>query len=287
MIPRQPRGASAFAVSVILHVVIGAALLRVLTMPNAINSLFSWWGRPAPVERIGFLALPRSEGPSRKLKAGGDNRPDRGKPSTESAAPVVAPSAAPSAVPTAPPATAGKEESGTGAAIGGGGPTRGIQPSYNDPRLWLPTGPVVSAPVRPRTRADSLHDLLADKIRMYSDSMAAANPEQRAPGDWTFKDKNGRKWGVDQQFIRLGKFSIPTAILGMMPLNAQANPVQMERQRTMNEMSRQIGEQAARYERDEAFKAAVKALRARKDKERRDAQAKTDASQPAATPAKP
>ena len=72
MIPRQPRGTSAFAVSVILHVVIGAALLRVLTIPNALNSLFSSWGQPAPVERIGFLALPRSAAPSEAPRAGGN-----------------------------------------------------------------------------------------------------------------------------------------------------------------------------------------------------------------------
>ena len=277
------RGFRAFATSVILHVVIGAALVRVITMPNALNSLFSSWGKPAPVEQIGFLALPRSSAPSATLKAGGDNRPDRGKPSPEPAPQLTAPASVPSAMPTAPAAAAptAKPEGGTGEMIGGGGPTRGVRPSYNDPRLWLPSGPVVSAPVRPRTRADSLHDLLADKIRMYNDSVVVANEGRRDPGDWTYTDKNGHKWGIDQKFIRLGKFSIPTAILGMLPLNAQANPIQLERQRTMSEMTRQIQEQAARASRDDAFKAAVKALRERKDKERKEAQAKADA--PAST----
>lgn len=287
MIPRQPRGTSAFAVSVILHVVIGAALLRVLTIPNALNSLFSSWGQPAPVERIGFLALPRSAAPSQAPRAGGDNRPDRGRPVAEPAPVITAPAVTPAAVPAAPPAAAAaKPEGGTGELIGGGGPTRGIRPSYNDPRLWLPSGPVVSAPVQPMTRAESLHTLLADKIRMFNDSVAIANPPQRAPGDWTYTDKKGRKYGVDQHFIRLGKFSIPTAVLGMLPLNAQANPIQMERQRTMNEMTRQIQEQAARASRDDAFKAAVKALRERKDRERREAAAKSE-TPPAPAPIKP
>jgi len=286
--PQAPRGTAAFAVSIILHVVIGAALLRVLTTPNALNSLFSSWGQPAPVERIGFLALPRSGGPAQEAKAGGDNRPDRGKPSPEPAPVLVAPTMTPSAMPSAPAAPAApKSEGGTGEMIGGGGPTRGVRPSYNDPRLWLPTGPVVSAPMRPRTRADSLHDLLADKIRMFNDSVVAANPEQRAPGDWTYTDKKGRKYGVDQKYIRLGKWSIPTAVLGMLPFNVQANPIQLERQRTMTEMSRQIQEQAARASRDDAFKAAVKALRERKDKERRDAQAKAETPPAASGPAKP
>ncbi|MBA4070317.1 MAG: hypothetical protein C0497_00530 [Gemmatimonas sp.] len=287
MIPRQPRGTSAFAVSVILHVVIGVVLLRVLTIPNALNALFSNWGQPAPVEQIGFLALPRSTVPTAAPRAGGDNRPDRGQPVTEPAPVMTAPAVIPEAVPSAPPAAAvAKPEGGTGELIGGGGPTRGIRPSYNDPRLWLPSGPVVSAPVQPMTRAESLQTLLADKIRMFNDSVAIANPPQRAPGDWTFTDKKGRKYGVDQQYIRLGKFSIPTAVLGMLPLNAQANPMQMERQRTMNEMTRQIQEQAARASRDDAFKAAVRALRERKDRERREAQAKAE-TPPAAAPIKP
>lgn len=279
MKPSAPRGVSSFAVSVILHVVIGAALLRVITTPNALNSLFSQWGQRAPVERIGFLQLPRSAAVAKKAKDGGDNRPDQNKPSTEPPAPtLVSPAVTPSAVPAAPVAPAAPStEGGSGEVIGAGGATRGLRPSYTDPRLWLPSGPVVSAPVKPRTRADSLHDLLADKIRMMNDSTAVANGTQRAPGDWTWTDSKGRKYGIDQQYIRLGKFSIPTAILGMLPLNVQANPIQLERQRTMSEMTRQIQEQASRAARDDAFKAAVKALRERKDRERREAQGKTDA----------
>ena len=286
MIPRQPRGTSAFAVSVILHVVIGAALLRVLTIPNALNSLFSSWGQPAPVERIGFLALPRSEAPSEAPRAGGDNRPDRGRPVAEPAPVITAPAAIPDAVPAAPAAAAAKPSGAGGELIGGGGPTRGIRPSYNDPRLWLPTGPVVSAPVQPMTRAESLHTLLADKIRMFNDSVAIANPPRRAPGDWTFTDSAGRKYGWDQAGIRLGKFMIPNALLALMPMNIGANPIQMERQRTMNEMTRQIQEQSARSSRDDAFKAAVKALRERKDRERREAAAKA-APPPEPAPIKP
>jgi hypothetical protein len=284
---RAPRGLSSVAVSIILHVVIGAGLLRILTMPNALNSLFSNWGRPAPVERVGFLALPRSTGPSQAAKAGGDNRPDRNKPSAEPPEPtLVSPLTTPTTIPTAPTnATRRDDGGGSGEKIGAGGPTRGIRPSYNDPRLWLPSGPVVQAPMQPTTRADSLHELLNDKIRMYNDSMAVVSGK-RDPADWTFKDKNGNKWGIDQKFIRLGKFSIPTAVLGMLPLNVQANPIAMERQRTMSAMSREISEQAARAAREDAFKAAVKALRERKDKERLDAQAsaKTD---PGATPVIP
>ncbi len=285
MIPRQPRDIPALAVSVILHVVIGVALLRLLAIPNALNELFSNWGQPAPVEQIGFLALPRSATPSEAPRAGGDNRPARGEAVAEPTPAITSPTVTPGAVPAAPPPTAAKPEGGSGEMIGGGGPTRGIRPSYTDPRLWLPPGPVVSAPMQPMTRAESLHTLLADKIRMFNDSVRAANPPRRAPGDWTFTDSAGRKYGWDQLGIRLGKFSIPNALLALMPMNVGANPIQYERQRTMNQMTREIQEQAARASRDDAFKAAVRALRERKDRERREAQAKAET--PPAAPVKP
>jgi hypothetical protein len=289
VIPRQQRGTPAFAVSVILHVVIGAVLIRALTVPSVLSELFNFRGQPVVVERIGFLALPRSEGPDRAARAGGDNRPDRGKPAEPEASVPAAPPTIPATLPAAPPAPAARAEGGAGEMVGEGGPTRGIRPSYNDPRLWLPPGPVVTAPMRvPRTRADSLHDMLADKIRVLNDSLAAATGQQREPGDWTFTDSKGRKYGVDSRYIRLGKYSIPTAVLALLPLNVQANPIQLERQRTMNEMTRQIQEQAARASRDDAFKAAVRALRERKDRERREALEKGKAENPPpAAPVKP
>ncbi|MBM3908372.1 MAG: hypothetical protein FJ363_09920 [Gemmatimonadetes bacterium] len=286
MIPRQPRSTPAVAVSIILHVVVGVVLVRVLTVPSVLIELFSERGQPVVVERIGFIALPRAPqgGAPRAARAGGDDRPDRGRPAETPT--LVAPTAVPSAVPAAPAAPVAAPEGGTGERIGEGGPTRGIRPSYTDPRLWIPSGPVVAAPMRvPQTRADSLHDLLAEKIRVLNDSLAAL-PPARAPGDWTWTDSKGRKYGVDQQFIRLGKFSIPTAVLALLPLNVQANPIQLERQRTMNEMTRQIQEQAARAARDDDFRAAVKALRERKDRERREAAEKAKGEAPPA-PVKP
>ena len=285
---QPPRAVPAFVVSVILHVVLGSALLWLIALPNRLSSLLSEWGRPARVERIGFLALPRLAEPPREApRSGGDNRPDRGRPSAEPVPQLVSPAEVPTAVQPAPTApTAAKTEGGSGDLIGGGGPTRGVRPSYNDPRLWLPTGPVVSAPMQPKTRAESLYTLLADQIRLLNDSVALANGNRRAPGDWTV-NLGGKKYGIDQQYIRLGKFSIPTAVLGMLPLNVQANPVAMERSRVMSGMSREIQEQALRVSRDDDFRAAVRALRARKDKERKEAQAKTETPPVPPTPVKP
>lgn len=291
MIPRQPRNVRAVAVSIILHVVIGSVILQALSVPSVLIELFSTRGQPVVVEQIGFIALPRGGGAGATPKAGGDNRPPVENPAPEAAPLLITPTQEPTTLPETPTGAAKKATGGYGEIIDGGGATRGIRPSYNDPRVWLPSSPVVTAPMRlPRTRADSLHDLLADKIRLLNDSIEKAEGSQRAPGDWTFKDSKGRKYGIDQQYIRLGKFSIPTAVLALLPLNAQANPIAMDRQRAMSLMTREIQEQSARATRDDEFRAAVKELRARKDRERREAQekgtTKPDAPPPVA-PVKP
>jgi hypothetical protein len=279
--PQVRRAIPALVASVTLHVVLGGALLWLIAIPNRLTTLLSDFGRPVRVERVGFLALPRLPEPPREAaRAGGDNRPDVNRPSAEPTArlvaPVVAPVVMPAAVPQAPaPPAAAKREGGSGDLIGGGGPTRGVRPSYNDPRLWLPTGPVVSAPMQPSTRAESLYTLLADQIKLLNDSLAIANGNQRAPGDWTI-NLGGKKYGIDPKYIRLGKFSIPTAVLGMLPLNVQANPIAMERARVMSGMSREIQEQALRASRDDDFRAAIRAIRARKDRERAEAAAKAE-----------
>jgi hypothetical protein len=71
--------------------------------------------------------------------------------------------------------------------------------------------------------------------------------------------------------IRLGDFSLPTALLALMPLNVQANPIQNERAMRLNSMRSEIQYQAARMARDDEFRQAVRALRERKERERREA----------------
>jgi hypothetical protein len=61
----------------------------------------------------------------------------------------------------------------------------------------------------------------------------------------------------------------------LLPLNQTANPGQTERAKVLGQIRSEILDQAARGARDDDFRAAVKALRERKDKER--AAAKKDA----------
>ena len=261
------RSSVGFATSVVVHVVLVLTLVRLLLVPNGWLSQLS--EKSPPIEHIGVITLPRSDKPQPlPPKSGGDNRPDHANPT-----PVPPPIVAPTSVPTiiAPPSKESvtpRVESGAGPLIGGGGPTRGISPYYSDPRLWVLPGPVVSAPLTPRQRMDSV---IATNFGALQDSIDAI-PKERAAGDWTVK-KGGKTYGIDPRYIHLGNISIPTALLALLPINLTSNPTTYQKSQQLGLVRREIQEQAARMGRDDDFKAAVKALRERKDKERNDKKA--------------
>jgi len=255
------------ALSIALHIVIGVALLRVLLIPYALTSLFTTKEQPVVPERIGFLALPQSSTTPSPGKSGGNGRPitPRAKAAPPLVAPTEVPQTLPPASPAAPPATLPSDE-GTGPLVNRGGPTKGIRPTYSDPRIWVPAAPVVTAPKSADARMDSV---VASDVQRFEDSVAAVtyNPSKFERGDWTV-EKNGKKYGIDNQYIRLGKVSIPNVLLGLLPLNAQGNPIAAERDRAMASMRAEILFQAQRSMNEQEFRRAVKSLRERKERER-------------------
>lgn len=268
----DPRASvAAFALQLVLLFIVVPSFI----VPVAMDYLRDDRGDKVMPERITFMmAVPEQTGPAREApRAGGDGREASAEPS-EPSAPIVAPTAIPTGVSPSPAGEARPDAGGTGPLVGGGGPTLGIRPSFNDPRLWVsPSGEIES--MVPLTRADSLEIMLRLTAEDYMDSVRRATPTMgRAPGDWTFTGKNGKKYGIDPQFIRLGDFAIPTALLALLPMNnVQGNPTAMDRARRLNSMRSEIMEQAERRARDDDFYAAVRALRLRKEKERQDAQA--------------
>lgn len=269
----------------VVQLAIISIIVPTLIVPFAFELLRDSSGRAVMPERISYItAVPKGTGPSREApRDGGDGRAAVADPRpTESiAVPIVAPSVVPSGVPTnvAPDRA---PSGGVGPLVGGGGPTQGIRPSFNDPRLWQQPSEVIEAPMVPMTRADSLQAVLWATASMFVDSMNRATPAPgRAPGDWTFERK-GKKYGIDPAMIRLGDFSIPTALLALLPMNnLQGNPIGIERARRLSSMRSEIMEQAERAARDDDFYAAVRALRERKEKERREAAARQQGVQPA------
>jgi len=281
LLPTRRGDPRASVVAFVLQLVLIFIVAPSLIVPIAFEMLRDSTGREVMPERISFItAVPENTTATpERPRAGGDGREASPTPS-EPAPPISAPTEAPSGVPSAP-AKGTQPAGGIGPLVGGGGPTQGVRPSFNDPRLWFSPSGEIEAPIQPMTRADSLQLILNATAEAFVDSMNRATPSGgRAPGDWTF-ERNGKKYGIDPQYIRLGNFSLPTAVLALLPMNAQANPMATERARRLSSMRSEIIEQADRRQRDDDFYAAVRALRARKERERKE---KAAAQPPVAAP---
>jgi hypothetical protein len=269
---RRTGDARASALAIVLQLLFIIVVVQTFVVPVAYDWLRDDSGRPIVPEQISFqVALPTGGPANREApRDGGDGRPVTDAPPAETPVPpLVAPSEVPTGLPAAAPEpSGGNTGGGYGDIIGDGGPIRGLRPTFTDQRLWVSPSDVVVAPIVPLDRADTLRLMLERGIQAYTDAMDAAGVGERRPGDWTF-NLGGKKYGIDRNMIRLGDFSLPTAVLSFLPLNnAQANPVVAERVQRLDAMRREIMEQSARQMRDDEFDQAVRALRQRREKER-------------------
>ena len=264
------------ALSLALHVALGVLVLRAAV---GSDSMFGYFRRATPQERpasekVIYVPLARGGADSTRTQAdGGNNR--LAAPNVISAAPLRAPISIPTMLPPATPkAPQSGDQLGSGPLVGGGGPLRGVQPSYADPRVWSGPGPIVGEPKTEDERRDSV---LEQRLSRYRDSLAVATrgAEKQGPPSWVL-DRNGEKYGIDQKYIHLGKFSLPTALLAALPFNTAkyTNPIAQERLRQQEAIRLEINEQAQRRLNEAEFRTAVKNIRERKERERKEADKK-------------
>jgi hypothetical protein len=233
--------------------------------------------RVAPAPSVGGLGAPARPVP-------GPTATRRLRPPAR--VPVGIPESPPSAAAAAP----GVEDRAGGAGRGADvTAATGVQPSYTDPRLWPQPGPFTPVP---KTAAERTDSAVKAAFGIFTDSMRTAEANKgRAPGDWTIKDKNGGKWGWDEKGIRLGRVTIPQAVLSLLPLNVQTNPT-FNDPVTVREAAFRRGDilyHANRAASEDEFRRAVKRIRERKDRERaaeKADKANGDGPQPVATPSK-
>jgi hypothetical protein len=273
---RRRRVRASFAVSVGVNLAVLALFLRAAAVHGRWHEQFSRRSSAVPAERISFLRLPA--GPtSQPGRSGGDGRPVSAAAPARPRARFVPPTSGTLPPAAAAPATetggAGTSPGpgGSGEIVGDGGPTAGIRPTYADPRLWQRADAVVSAPKSAKERIDSV---IADRLGPVRDSIAAAQAiaaGQRKPGDWTTKGPGGT-WGMDPQNIHLGRVKVPTALLGLLTTNLQkglrSNPNELANERRLAQARQEIMDHAQRGMAEDDFRGAVKAIRARKDRER-------------------
>lgn len=272
---RRPQ--SSTVVSIVVHVVLGVVAWQAIQMPAVFERFLQVDREARPVrERVDFVTVPPPAAVESTSVAKPARRATSPAPAPANPAPASVPLVAPTQIPRElpPPSTRSENPTSTGVTgplRGGTGSARGVQPNYDDPRVWAGDPEFIYAP---KTDTERLDSALYATLRRHIDSLAANayTPNKFERGDWTF-GKEGSKWGVDQQFIRLGKLSIPTALLALLPLNQlQGNPIAMERARNAAYMRDDILFHAQAAMNEEQFRKAVKAIRDRKERERRQAQ---------------
>jgi hypothetical protein len=258
----------ATALSFGLHIVLLTALWFAFELPNPLAAFrFDNERREQRVTFVGVRPVVPAPG-------GG-----RATPAPRATEPVVAPAPVtplpvPREIPTVIPAPATRAPVNlgptSGPAIGGQGPARGVQPTYVDPRVWVAAPPLEPAIKTDEQRMDSA---VAARIKAHNDSLVANRyePNKFERGDWTIPGAGG-KIGIDPQFIRLGKFSIPTALLSLLPINAAPTAAARELQQNpaLAVHRGEIAYQAQRAITHEQFRQAVKQLRERKEREKRE-----------------
>lgn len=257
----KERSGTPLLVSVVLHLVIGAIVAAALAVPGFLAPVWRLPGgeRHKP-ERVRFIELT----PPSPQQAPAATSPSA--PAPRSAAPLRAPSRTPGVLPPpeAPPAGAATERGGAGSGLGVANGLRGLVPDYSDPRIWREPEPA-DPPVR--TRTELIDSAIVAAIAGAQDSLAEA-ARQLQPPSWTV-ERGGKKYGLDQSKIYLGSFSIPAALLALLPINQQGNPIVTERERFLAYQRADIVYHAQRAMNEQEFREAARRIRERKERERR------------------
>ena len=238
-----------------------------ITFRYPIVEMFS---KPEPMKAVAVRYIPLTP------KAGGGPAQPTTTPRARATPPARLPNA--SSIPVGIPAPAAPTAA-TGIAIGAGGTTAasgrdpgigfGIRPGIPDGRLAMNPS---SMPV-PQTEGQKAERALAAIYSEYLDSARAAmNDPRRKPGDWSWGGKDGDKWGWDKNGIHVGGITIPNVVLAALPI--QMGPTMSPVDVRANDFVRADIKAHAGLMTEDEFRAAVKRVRDRVDRERSERMAK-------------
>jgi hypothetical protein len=251
----RQRNTGSLVASIAIHVVLIVALFQIV-FRYPLGQLIGLRDQVTP-EPIRYVTVP----PRNTETSGGNSRQPTGSP-----APLVAPTVTPTAPIT--PVDGGAQAAGAtgnGFAGTGSGVASGVVPVLPDPRILLEPGPLAPPP---RSTAQDVDSIVTAVIGVYLDSVMIAST-QRRPGDWTVHDSSGRVWGWDQKGIHVGKYTIPQAVLALLPLNVSGpSPIDVRRAQSIRA---DVLAHAQQNVTEDEFRAAVKRIRARKERERQQA----------------
>jgi hypothetical protein len=256
---RRSRGS--LAVAIAIHLAVGLLLLQ-MVFRYPLGQLMGL-SEPETQEHLQYGAVPHSE------NSGGRRALTPPKDQTPAAlrAPRITPSAITIPSPKIPVAAQAAGASGTGFGVTGNGLATGIVPQTPDSRIALVPGPIVRVP---RTVAEDVDSIMSLAIGIVNDSIAYYQRLGKTP-EWIKKTADGKEWGLTKDYIALGKYKIPTALLALLPLNGSSAMSPIE-QRTANYIRRDVQENGQRSMSEDEFRTAVKRIRERKEKERKQQQ---------------
>ncbi|HEY4218187.1 MAG TPA: hypothetical protein VGM67_13670 [Gemmatimonadaceae bacterium] len=269
-------GKGSIVISLAAHVVL-IALIASITFRYPLSAFFK---EKTPLrESIQYVQVQ----PKPAQTAGNGIAAKANKKKVEKPAPqIVAPTSVPTELPpTAPPTSMAGADSGTGIGNGTGaavGIAAGLSPSLPDPRIELRPN-TLRIPLSNAERNDSAVKAIIGAYREAE--IAAAESRGRSPRDWTI-ERNGGKYGLDSQYIYLGKFKLPSAILAALPLNRGGVDGTRIRENREADFIRDDIYSHAQGMSEEDFNAAIKRIRERKDREIKETKEADDAKKAAA-----
>lgn len=137
-------------------------------------------------------------------------------------------------------------------------PAERLRPRLRDRRLWAPI-----PPARRELTAEQRAELeLAGRLEAWNDSVAAVEAAEAGARDWTVQDGSGGRWGISPGVLHLGDTSVPLPSFEMF---AGARDDVADRVWQWNDIQRQGTQVQLR----DSWKERARAIRARRDAERR------------------
>jgi hypothetical protein len=260
---RHQRSTGSLAISIVLHVVLVSSLFTIV-FRYPLGQLMGIREPEPELERLTFVALDR---------APTENSGGRSTTTRQAMAParLVAPQVMPTRLPV--PATGAVElparaagGEGDGFGVSGSGLATGLVPRLPDSRIRLQAPD--AAYRMPRGVSEDVDSIIDIAVGIAIDSLEIYRRDGRLP-EWILKTKGGSEWGITPKYIVLGKVKIPTALLALLPLNVGPgkSPVDL---RTAAYIRRDVLENGQRAVSEDEFKAAVKRIRERKERERKE-----------------
>ncbi|MFQ5537054.1 MAG: hypothetical protein ACE5GJ_06335 [Gemmatimonadota bacterium] len=150
------------------------------------------------------------------------------------------------------------------------GPTAAerLRPNLRDARLWAPLDPAVTR----LTLEQRLELELAGRLEAWRDSVLVAEEAERALTDWTYTDGEGKRWGVSPGKLHLGDVTLP------LPFEFGVTPGQRDAAKRRAWEWEEVRRGAITGELRDSWKERAKAIRERRDRERRESRARPDTS---------